>query len=192
MTTIEGGMVITGNDDDADVLRALRAHGWVRDFKKKRPLPPHLDPRYCFTHIGFNLRNTEINGALGRSQLRKLNSMNFERNQAATYLNEMLPPNLQSMKITDGTLAAWFAFPLLCESESERDRLRAHLDEREIEHRPIICGNLARHPAMSKIQHLVHGDLAGANKVMDTGLYIGLHPGMNVEYVTNALVKFIR
>src|SRR6185312_16282307 len=79
ITTIEGGMVVTDDDDLADLMRCLRAHGWTRHMKSRAKVEaqhPDVDPRFLFVNTGFNLRPTEVNAAFGVHQLTKLKGMN--------------------------------------------------------------------------------------------------------------------
>jgi CDP-6-deoxy-D-xylo-4-hexulose-3-dehydrase len=99
------------------------------------------------------------------------------------------------MRITEGTEATWFGFPVLCRDRETRAGLKAHLERNGIETRPIICGNMARQPAMERIEHRVAGELRGADRVMDCGLYWGSHPLMTSEevaYVAATVKGFFR
>jgi CDP-6-deoxy-D-xylo-4-hexulose-3-dehydrase len=89
-------------------------------------------------------------------------------------------------------MPAPFGYPVLCRTTEERNRLRDHLESNGIETRPVICGNLARQPALAHIEHRVSGNLAGADQVMDCGLYWGTHPMMGddeVAYIVNQVEK---
>ncbi len=189
ITTIEGGMVVTNDDDMADLLRALRAHGWVRNMKqseKYRASFPDVDPRFMFITTGFNVRPTEINAAIGIPQLAKLAGYNSRRASLYTALCKALDTvisagRLRPMSIEPGVDAAPFGFPVVCDSVSTRKGLQDHLEARGIETRPIICGNMTRQPAIRTIEHSVSGRLSGADRIMDCGLYWGLHPMMPLE-----------
>lgn len=185
ITTIEGGMVATDDDALADLLRCLRAHGWTRDLADRQrwgAAGGGMAARFRFVNTGFNLRPTEINGAFGLHQLARLDSFNARRRSATADLVERLRPlaeqgHISTMKVTPGADPAFFGFPLLCRDGTSRDGLAAHLEASGIEVRPIICGNMARQPAMAHVRHRVAGPLDGADRIMDTGLYFGVHPG---------------
>src|SRR3954462_2601908 len=86
ISTIEGGMVVTNDDDLAELLRCLRAHGWTRHLRNRAAIEarhPELDPRFLFVNTSFNLRPTEIQAALGLEQLRKLDRFNQRRVEIA-------------------------------------------------------------------------------------------------------------
>lgn len=201
ITTIEGGMITTDDDDLAELLRCLRAHGWTRHLRNRAQVEsryPGIDPRFMFINTGFNVRPTEINAAFGLHQLKKLEGFNLRRVQiAAQWQNDLLPLTnqglLQPMIPTPDTNPTWFGFPVICRDTDLRDRLKAHLESNGIETRPIICGNLARQPAFQTIPHRIAGSLSGADRVMDCGLFWGAHPLMtdhDTSYVTQTLRNF--
>lgn len=200
ITTIEGGMVTTDDANLADILRAMRAHGWIRDSADPMGTAAilegsdTLDPRYLFVTTGFNLRPTEINGVLGLGQLKKLDMMNVRRSQIAGEFHRAIGhrPGYQTMVPTNGTKTAPFGFTIICPDSLARIDLQSHLEQNGIETRSIVAGNMCRHPAMKRVNHRVHGDLSGADRVTDCGLYIGLHPTMNRDAINHVVKTFNR
>lgn len=203
ITTIEGGMITTDNDELAELLRCLRAHGWTRHLKNRKSVEanyPDIDPRFLFVNTGFNVRPTEVNAAFGLKQIKRLESFNQRRIEIAeTWKNDLKDiiagGKFTPMKETQGTRSTWFGFPILCDSKSLRDRLQNHLESQGIETRPVICGNLARQPAFKHIPHRVVGNLSGADAVMDRGLFWGSHPIMTkeeVDYVSQVVRRFFQ
>jgi CDP-6-deoxy-D-xylo-4-hexulose-3-dehydrase len=201
ITTIEGGMVVTDDDELADLMRAIRAHGWIRHMDKAEQYAaryPEIDPRFLFITTGFNLRPTEINAAIGAIQLRKLDGFNESRRKVGARLDEGLRDLSAAGKLTPMVfdrrcLPAPFGYPVLCRTSDERNRLQRHLEASGIETRPVICGNLARQPAVTQIAHRIGGSLAGADRVMDCGLYWGTHPLMSdddVRYIVERVEEF--
>ena len=201
ITTIEGGMIVTRDAQLAELLRSMRAHGWTRDLKRRQEteaLYPEIDPNFLFVNMGFNLRPTEINAALGLIQLQKLDGFYQRRNEVASIWTERFWPLIEQrtfypMQPTAQARPASFGYPVICRDRATRNALRHHLNERGIETRPIICGNMARQPAFANISHRVSGDLRGADMIMDFGLLWGLHPLMSneeVDYVANTVLEF--
>ena len=139
-----------------------------------------LDPRFLFIDEGYNLRPTELNAAIGIHQLASLDKRNTKRKIVNRKMMDIAREfSVDTIKVYEETDVALFAFPVMLENETERDALSLHLESNGIQTRPIVAGNLARHPGMAK--HLASGlKLNGANKVSDCGLYWGLHP-----YVTD-------
>jgi CDP-6-deoxy-D-xylo-4-hexulose-3-dehydrase len=201
ITTIEGGMILTRHPDLAELLRCLRAHGWTRDLQKRQEteaLYPQVDPDYLFVHMGFNVRPTEINAAFGLIQLGKLEAFNRKRREMASWWNERFLPwiergifcPMQAMARAD---VVWFGYPVICREQGIQKALKDHLHQHNVETRPIICGNMARQPALAHVPHRVSGPLKGADKIMDCGLLWGLSPLMStddLEYVASAVSEF--
>ena len=201
ITTIEGGMIVTRHKELAELLRCLRAHGWTRDLKSRQEteaLYPQIDSDYLFINTGFNLRPTEINAAFGLIQLRKLDGFNQRRREMASLLNQRLFPLIEqgifySMQPAAGADTVWFGYPVICREQRIRKALKDHLYQHNVETRPIICGNMARQPALAHVPHRVSGDLSGADKIMDRGLLWGLSPLMSnddLEYVAEIILEF--
>jgi len=201
ITTIEGGMLVTNDDRVADLARAMRAHGWVRHMQHPEryvAADTDIDPRYLFVTTGFNLRPTEINAALGSEQLKRLAGFNERRRAVNARLLAALAPQIERgdltpMRVSQRIEAAPFGQTVLCRTHEIRNALRDHLEENGIETRPIICGNMARQPALGHLRHRVSGSLAGADKVMDCGLYWGTHPMMTddqVDYIVSVVQRF--
>lgn len=166
-------MVTTPSAQFADKLRTLRSHGWARHLKN----PPAGDPRYTFVDWGFNVRPLEVSAAIGLVQLERLPHMDRARRHNYETIADSIKwhPNIDLPSPVDGV--NWFGFPLF---SNERDSLATFLESNGVETRPILAGNLARQPAIKK-HKVSFGELPGADKVHDEGLYIGLHPEYNSE-----------
>ena len=197
ITTVEGGMIVTDDDDLAALLRVLRSHGWAREVTPATGPVPFAE-RYRFINTGFNLRPSELNAAFGLHQLARLDDLNANRRSATQALCLRLEPHVKAgrlrlMTVTAGGDAAFFGFPALCRNGDERDRLVRHLEARGVETRPIICGNMARQPAMQHVRHRVAGPLLGADEIMFKGLYWGMHPSFGeaeIDYIADVIEEF--
>jgi CDP-6-deoxy-D-xylo-4-hexulose-3-dehydrase len=203
ITTIEGGMVVTPHDELAELLRAMRAHGWTRHLKDREAVEkkyPDIDPRFLFISTGFNLRPTEINAAFGLLQIDKLEKFNHNRvvvteKWISAFRDEIEKGYFTPMRITPHVNATWFGFPILCRDHALRNVFQRYLEDHHIETRPIICGNLARQPAFKLIQHRIADELVGADQVMDRGLFWGSHPIMTeeqIQYVIQIVKGFFK
>ena len=190
MTTIEGGMVVTDAIDIAEKIRTLRSHGWTRALKagpQRKFIEdgyPNIDPRFLFVDEGYNLRPTELNAAIGLHQLGKLDEMNNKRQEIEIRMRSIVGQYgesvIQPITVSEDSVAYLFAFPVMLKDNDTRKAFSTHLEANGIQTRPIVAGNLARHPAFKNKVETV-GDLPGANKVADCGLYWGLHPGVTDE-----------
>ena len=196
MTTVEGGMVVTWDDEVADILRSMRSHGWTRGTKREGISYGGIDPRFLFVHPGYNLRPTEIQAAFGIHQLPRVDGWNAHRKQVYAEMRRRLEVCglFDFIEPTPNSEPSWFAFPVLVKG-GLRAMLSAYLEQAGIQTRPIIAGNLARHPAFRNRADIVWDALPNADRVMNDGLYWGCHPGVDdaqIEYLVNAVYDFMQ
>ncbi len=181
MTTGEGGAVITDDDELADIVRCLRAHGWTRDLSADSHLASKsVEPFYDlfrFVLPGYNVRPTEFVGATGLVQLEKLDQMlDVRRSNASRVLKIVAQQDdLVTQQSTPGGTHSWFGFPLLIKKESqvERQTLVRILAANGIEVRPIVAGNFALSESLAWSKHEVAGSLPVANWVHQQGFFVG-------------------
>lgn len=183
ITTIEGGAILTNHSELADLCYALRAHGWSRNLNLEGFLDfdsSNVDPRFCFVVPGYNVRSTELNAAIGSVQLRRLDEMVAKRREIASARIAALS-GLEDLARIPGSEAidrhSWMTTPILYSSTAHRDRARDVLEGMGVETRPIIVGNMLRHPlarmlGISERQP----DLPNCDEVFERGLMIGLSP----------------
>lgn len=185
ITTLEGGMVVASNEEQEDLLKVLRAHGWTREMKNP-PKYEGIDPRFLFINAGYNLRASEVNAAMGLVQIKKLADFVSNRRKTAGQLKEIFKP--YPVRTQEDCGSSWFGFPLVA-----KDGLRQHFEECGIETRPVICGNIARQPGMKLWEHRVSGELKHADEVMQHGFAIPCHQGMtddDCEHIKNSLGSY--
>lgn len=185
ITTGEGGVVVCSRDEDVDLLRCLRAHGWTRELSNRSEVEKRhadIDPRFLFVNLGYNVRPLEVQAALGMSQLDRLAAMNRARNMN----RERLIAALESHREWRGQFAfphpgkgtqpAWFGFMVMIRNGRDRVSLLHALSARGVENRPIISGNFARQPALKLFGiEIDPRDYPGAEAVHERGFFIGLH-----------------
>ena len=164
MTTIEGGMVLAETDEDYDLLKCLRAHGWSREQSNRAELEranSHIDPRFLFVNVGYNLRPMEIQAAFGLEQLKRLDEMNRQRRanvqriRAAFARHPRWRGQLQFPEATARLDACWFGFPFLVDPALDLDyrKFTASLLRNGVDTRPIVSGNMALQPAVTALRH---------------------------------------
>jgi CDP-6-deoxy-D-xylo-4-hexulose-3-dehydrase len=186
MTTIEGGMIITKNKKDYDLLKCLRTHGWSREQSNKKELESmykHIDSRFLFINMGYNLRPMELQAAFGLEQIKRLEMMNSYRCENVkklrrAFLNHPLWKNqLQFPLATAGLDPCWFGFPFLIKQKIvDRKRFTRDLMKRGIDTRPIVSGNMALQPAVKIFNvDLSMGPFLGAQIIHENGFFIGCH-----------------
>lgn len=186
VSTIEGGMIVTNDDRLAELARALRAFGWVRDLPDREEIAarcPEIDPRFLFVNIGYNFKPTEIQAAFGIHQMNKLEGFIESRRVNARQWTEALSPHRDYLWVHDereGTRHAWFGYQVTVNPDApfKRAELVAHLEERGLETRPIVAGNIAEQPAMQLFRHRKVGDLPNSRLIMRQSFYFGNHQGI--------------
>jgi CDP-6-deoxy-D-xylo-4-hexulose-3-dehydrase len=203
ITTIEGGMIITDNEEYAELARVLRAHGWVRDLKQKDQIVrkySEIDPRFLFINMGFNVRPTEIQGAFGIHQMKKLEAFIKIRRENSKYWKEELSKYSDYFIIHDekkGTRAVWFGYPLTVKpiAPFKRKELTDYLESKGIETRPLVAGNMDEQPAMKLFRYRKISNLPNSRLIMRNSFFIGNHHGIGEEereYFINVIKSFIK
>ena len=205
ISTVEGGMVVTDNDNYAERCRSLRAFGWARempDYAELRQRHPGIDPRFLFLHPGYNFRPTEIQGAFGIHQLPRLEGFIAQRRELAFWWNEALKEHEEFLMLPQErprTRHVFFAYPFLLRPGCPftRETLQSYLESRGVESRQIEAGNMAIQPAMQHIQHRISGPLTNAEYIHNNGFMIGCHQGIGqtereavVEYCQEFFQRF--
>lgn len=201
ISTMEGGVVLTNDEELYHILLCLRAHGWTRQLpeesaiggKKSKDL---FDESYRFLLPGYNLRPLEMSGAIGREQIKKLDDLVKGRRDNASFFQEIFRnhPTL-NMQIEVGQ-SSWFGFSLVVRNgvDYSRNALREELDKLAVEYRPIVAGNFANQEMLKHMDVEISGDLANAEWIQNNGLFIGNHhydirhlidPLMHIGKVTN-------
>jgi CDP-6-deoxy-D-xylo-4-hexulose-3-dehydrase len=157
-------------------------------------LPHGYDHKYTYSHIGYNLKLTDMQAAVGVAQLQKLDGFIETRRRNARALYEGLRGMEEFFVLpeaTPGSDPSWFGFPIGVRKGApfSRNRVVAHLEARKIATRLLFGGNLTRQPAYQGAAHRVVGDLANTDFVMDRVFWVGVYPGITesmVEYILDA------
>ncbi|MEU3529351.1 lipopolysaccharide biosynthesis protein RfbH [Streptomyces sp. NPDC038707] len=211
LTMGEGGCVLTDNLRLARVVESLR--DWGRDcwcepgknntcFKRfdyqMGNLPAGYDHKYIFSHVGYNLKGTDIQAALGLTQLAKLDGFVEARRRNWRRLREGLDglPGLLLPEPTPRSRPSWFGFVITVDPEARftRAELVAHLEERKIGTRRLFSGNLTRQPAYIGRPHRVVGDLTNSDIITEHTFWIGVYPGLTdemLDYVVATIKEFV-
>jgi CDP-6-deoxy-D-xylo-4-hexulose-3-dehydrase len=199
ITTVEGGMLVTDDDYLADLARSMRAHGWSREMSNRAEVEaasPWIDPRFLFVNLGYNFRPTELQAAFGLVQLTRLTEFNHRRRANARYLLNALvdlTPKMTFVTEQAGGSSSWFGFAVMLPDGETRRALSAHLEQRQIETRPIVAGNLAVQPAFRDNPHRTVGTLKNATTIGERGLFIGNHPSLtrgHLDHIVRAFQDF--
>ncbi len=212
ITLGEGGAVVTNNPELHVLVNSFCEWGrdcWCRTGQDNRcgrrfsfklgTLPFGYDHKYTYSHIGFNLKATDIQAAIGVAQLDKLPGFKKRRQANFTALYKSLEKYTDYFILPKWSKIAdpcWFGFMLVIRDGAPFNRLDIvqFLQANKIETRSLFAGNLLRHPAYLKIKHRVVGDLKNTDKIMNDGFWIGVYPGITPEmirYVTGKFQEFL-
>lgn len=213
ITMGEGGCVLTDRPQLKTLVESFRDWGrdcWCDPGKDntcgKRfdwqlgQLPSGYDHKYTYAHIGYNLKLTDMQAAIGVAQLAKLPAFIAARRQNFQTLHEGLQ-DLQEFFVlpqaTPNSDPSWFGFPLAVRPEApfKRNDLVRHLEGRKIATRLMFAGNLLRQPAYQDVDHRKIGDLRNTDRVMNEVVWIGVYPGLDaarLTYVLESIQSFCR
>lgn len=185
IATGQGGVVFTDDDELARSVREMRDWGRTINFESggEEGMPPNYE-RYTYTETGYNYQPLELQAAMGRVQLGRLQEFKEKRRDNFWELYDRLNGHVELPKLHDKADQCWHTFPLLVE---DRDKLIAKLNEAEIDWRPILSGNITRQPyykgklRISKkiVPGLKLGDkdkLTMADKIFKQGIWLPVHP----------------
>lgn len=212
ITMGEGGCLATDDAELKSVLQSMR--DWGRDctcepgfddtcgrrFKGQfGKLPRGYDHKYVYSHIGYNLKATDMQAAIGLPQLKKLPDFICTRKRNFALLHERLRV-LQSVLVlpeaTRNSDPAWFGFPITVGEDAPftRDELTAHLERRRIATRLLFAGDLTKQPAYAGTQFRVCGPLHQTERIMNATFWVGVYPGLTDEmmnYVADEICSFV-
>jgi CDP-6-deoxy-D-xylo-4-hexulose-3-dehydrase len=212
ITMGEGGAVLTSNDLLKKIIRSFC--DWGRDcwcepgydntcgkrFSMQHGnLPAGYDHKYVYSHIGYNLKITDMQAAIGVAQLKKLDLFIEARRKNFTCLYELLKKydkHLILPKATRNSEPSWFGFPILVRQGApfDRNEIVNYLEGNGIATRMLFGGNLLKQPAYEGIKHRVSGHLENTDLVMNNLFWIGVYPGITEEkldYMMAALTNFL-
>jgi len=161
-------------------------------------LPCGYDHKYTYSHIGYNLKATDMQAALGVSQIEKLPHFIERRKENFVYLKNALKPAekwLMLPEATPGCDASWFGFPIAVKPDApfSRDQLTRHLDANKIGTRLVFAGNLLRQPAYEGWEYRVVGELTNTDFVMNQVFWVGVYPGLTppmLDFIAETILKF--
>jgi len=182
ISTMEGGIIVTDDEELNQILISLRSHGWTRDLPTKNLICDDksddlLEESFRFVLPGYNVRPLELEGALGVEQVKKLPMIISERRKNAKLFLEALTnhPNLLIQK--EIGMSSWFGFSIIIRPGSAltRKELVKKLSHLGFEFRPIVTGNFLKNEVIKFFDYEVHGNLKNAEYLDENGLFIGNH-----------------
>jgi CDP-6-deoxy-D-xylo-4-hexulose-3-dehydrase len=213
ITMGEGGCVITGNDELAKIVRSFR--DWGRDcycsggedntcglrFSQQfGNMPYGYDHKYIYSHIGYNLKVTDMQAAIGAAQLEKLPDFIEKRIENYGILYEGLSELKEVFILPDSLPDAqpsWFSFPITIKEGAKfiRKDLIKTLTDNLIHTRFLFGGNLTKQPAFMNSEMRISGDLKNTDYIMNNTFFVGLYPGLGkkeLNYVIKTINDFVK
>jgi len=198
ITMGEGGAVMTNNIKLKKIIESYR--DWGRDCycppgcdntcnnrftRKLGDLPHGYDHKYTYSHVGYNLKITDMQAACGYAQLQRLEEFISIRRRNFQYLYEKLTHLSEFIILPEKTKSSnpsWFGFPItLINSEHGRKNLIDYLDKNKIGTRLLFAGNLIRQPYFKNKTYRVSGSLTNSDKIMNDTFWVGIYPGISYE-----------
>jgi len=211
MTTGEGGAVATEDPGWTRAVASLRE--WGRDCYcppgvnnacghrfdgQYGEMPVDYDHKYVFSHLGFNFKVTDMQAALGVAQLERVDGFHQARRDNFEYLDGLmrdLEEVLVLPRMIPGADPSWFGYPFTLRDgdSAKRKDLQMFLEERKIDSRLLLAGNMTRQPAYLPLGHRVSGSLEGADLVTDGSVWVGCHPGLSrgmIDWLAESIHDF--
>ncbi len=209
ITMGEGGAVYTKSPRLARVAESFR--DWGRDCWcasgcdntcgkrfdwKWDSLPEGYDHKYVYSHVGYNLKPTDIQAAIGRVQLRRIDDFTQKRRANWAWLRHRMveiEEDWQFVEPTKHSEPSWFGLTLTMRRPDpvKLNALCRELDAARVGHRRLFGGNLLRQPAYRDLDHRVVGDLVHTDAIMNGALFLGVYPGLTPEMLEHAAATFV-
>ena len=186
ISSVEGGMICCKNQQDEDIIKSLRSHGWIKDLSNQRKIEKQfkdINKSFFFINSGFNFRPTDIQAAIGLSQFNSLNNFikvrKVNRNKIIKKImtDERWNNQVRFVEKNDNTEPSWFGLAMLFNKKFKHKKklILNKLDKLGIENRPIISGNFLKQPALRKYNiNQKSKNFPNANYVHEYGLFVGL------------------
>ena len=213
ITMGEGGAVFTNNSKLKRIAESFR--DWGRDCycppgcdntcgtrfdRQLGDMPEGYDHKYVYSHLGYNLKITDMQAACGLAQLRKLPSFIEKRKQNFSYLKEKLINLSHVLSVAQPTPCSdpsWFGFPITLQEDCgvERVDLLRYLDAKKIGSRLLFAGNLVRQPYFKDVEYRVVGELTNTDITMRQTFWLGVQPALDnvhLDYVADVLTAFFK
>ena len=186
ISSVEGGMICCKNQQDEDIIKSLRSHGWIKDLSNQRKIEKQfkdINKSFFFINSGFNFRPTDIQAAIGLSQFNSLNNFikirKANRNKIIKKImtDKRWNNQVRFVEKNDNIEPSWFGLAMLFNKKfkHKKNLILNKLDKLGIENRPIISGNFLKQPALRKYNiNQKSKNFPNANYVHEYGLFVGL------------------
>jgi CDP-4-dehydro-6-deoxyglucose reductase, E1 len=209
ITMGEGGAVFANNSELITIAESFR--DWGRDcycdpgcdntcekrFEQQLgDLPQGYDHKYTYSHLGYNLKISDMQAACGLAQLERLPEFIKKRNENFSYLKNKLSSLTEFIDLPEATpnsTPSWFGFPITLKENIDRVEFTQYLDNKKIGTRLLFAGNLTKQPYFQDIEYRISSNLTNTDITMNQTLWLGIYPGLDKEhldYIAEILKEF--
>ncbi len=211
ITMGEGGAVFTNNSELMTIAESFR--DWGRDcycdpgcdntcekrFEQQLGgLPKGYDHKYTYSHLGYNLKISDMQAACGLAQLGRLSEFIKKRNENFAYLKNKLSSLTQFIDLpqtTENSEPSWFGFPITLKENIDRVKFIQYLDDHKIGTRLLFSGNLTKQPYFQDIEYRIVGDLTNTDITMNKTLWLGIYPALGeaqLDYSCGIIMQYFQ
>lgn len=196
--TLEGGLTCFKENYLREIAESIRSHGWVRHLNKDDNIfrdYENLDPGFIFKYVGYNLRLSEPQAAIGIEQLKQLNNFIRNRRRSAEIYTSFFKNHqdlFKYIKPNSRAYSSWFGFPLVLTGKllGKRNQLRQLLLENNVESRPFLAGDFTLQPVVKSFKHIKSKNLKVSSSIASDGLAIPCHQDISEENIFKVISLF--
>ena len=199
ISTMEGGIITTNNEELYQLILCLRAHGWTRDLPNKNLLIKKsnlaFEESFRFILPGYNLRPLEFSGAIGIQQLKKLKSFVEIRRENALFFNKIFTNDNRFLIQKEIGESSWFGFSIILNSKFDRNIIIQHLEKNSIQVRPIVAGNFLKSESLKYYDYEAPKLTVNSDTINNFGFFVGNHHFNikdKIQYFYNKLDEAIK
>lgn len=190
IATMEGGLVVTNDEELYHIMLCVRAHGWTRNLPKHNLVCSEksdnpFEESFRFVLPGYNLRPLEMSGAVGQEQLKKLAGMVATRRENAKHFAKRFKDHPWLTMQQETGESSWFGFSLILSEDAPmgRSELMEKLSGKQVDVRPIVAGNFAKNEVLKWFDYTIHAELKNAEYVDQYGFFVGNHHFSLIEQI---------
>ena len=193
ISTMEGGMITTNDEELYHILLTIRAHGWTRNLPNKNHVSNKSDDwfeeSFRFVLPGYNVRPLEMSGAIGIEQLKKLPDFIKKRRENADIFLNLFHNHKDLIIQKEIGESSWFGFSFMIKPDSKitRDIVIKKLEKNKIQCRPIVTGDFTQNDVMKYFDYQIFGDLVNAKYLHQNGFFVGNH-----QLVIHKEIKYLK